>query len=119
MKLKLPLDEAQAEAFLPDRKSDGSGVGINYADALLKPVKLTLEDGRKLAFKRRGLKITLTIGDKSGEGLLRRLENGPDVREMLRAALKDAARNAGASLAIGDEGFSLEVPATPEGDSGR
>ena len=80
-----------------------------------KPVKLTLEDGRKLAFKRRGLKITLMIGDRSGEGLLRRLEHGPDVKEMLRAALEDAARNAGASLAIGDEGCSLELPATSEG----
>jgi hypothetical protein len=38
--VKLPLDEAQAEPFLPEQKADGSGVEINYADALLKPVKL-------------------------------------------------------------------------------
>ena len=44
MRVKLPLDEAQAAPLLPENKADGSGVGINYADALLKPVKLTLED---------------------------------------------------------------------------
>lgn len=109
MRVELPLDEAQAAAFLPEKKPDGSGVGINYVDALLKPVKLTLEDGRKLTFKRRGLKITLTIGDKSGEGLLRRLEHGPDVKDMLHAALQEAARNAGASIQFEAEGASLEI----------
>jgi hypothetical protein len=98
VRVKLPLDEAHAVSFLPESKPDGSGVGINYADALLKPAKLTLDDGRKVALKRRGLKITLTVGDKSGEGLLRRLEHEPDVRAMLRAALQEAARNAGAAI---------------------
>lgn len=96
--MKLPLDEAQAEPLLPDNKSDGSGVGINYTDALLKPVKLTLEDGRKVAFKRRGLKITMTLGDRTGEGLLRRLQHGPEVKVMVREALREAARNAGAEI---------------------
>jgi hypothetical protein len=98
MKVKLPLDEAQAEPFLPENKSDGSGVGINYVDALLKPVKLTLEDGRKVAFKRRGLKITLTLGDKTGEGLLRRLQHGPEVKTIVREAVREAARNAGVDI---------------------
>jgi hypothetical protein len=96
--VKLPLDETQAAPFLPENKADGSGVGINYADALLKPVKLTLDDGRKLAFKRRGLKITLTLGDKTGEGLLRRLEHGPDAQVIVREAVREAARNAGAEI---------------------
>ena len=113
MRVQLPFDEAQAGAFLPERKSDGSGVGINYADALLRPIKLTLEDGRKLAFKRRGLKITLTIGDKSGEGLLRRLEHGPDVRDILRAALEEAALNAGVALTFGDDGAFLDCGPQP------
>jgi len=108
MKIKLPVDEAQAEPFLPDRKLDGSGVGINYADALLKPVKLTLADGRKVAFKRRGLKITLAIGDKSGEGLLRRLEHGPDVQAVLRQALQQAAHGAGARIFFEDGAVYLD-----------
>lgn len=98
MRVILPIDDALASAALPEHKPDGSGVGINYADALLKPLKLTLEDGRKLAFKRRGLKITLTLGDKSGEGLLRRLEHGPDPRQIVRRAIEEAARNAGAEI---------------------
>lgn len=111
MRIKLPLDEAQAAPFLPESKPDGSGVGINYADALLKPVKLTLEDGGKLAIKRRGLKITLTLGERSGEGLLRRLEHGPEVRAMLREALKEAARGAGAAIEI--EGDSIYLDTAP------
>jgi len=98
VRVKLPLDEVQAAPFLPENKADGSGVGINYADALLKGVKLTLEDGRKLAFKRRGLKLTLTLGDKTGEGLLRRLQHGPEAKEIVREALREAARNAGAEI---------------------
>jgi hypothetical protein len=98
VKVKLPLDEAQAEPFLPENKADGSGVGINYADALLKPVKLTLDDGRKVALKRRGLKVTMTLGDKTGEGLLRRLQHGPDAKQIVREAVREAARNAGAEI---------------------
>jgi hypothetical protein len=108
VKVKLPLDEAQAEPFLPENKADGSGVGINYADALLKP-KLTLEDGRKVAFKRRGLKITLTLGDKTGEGLLRRLQHSPEVKVMVREALREAARNAGAEISFEGGGAYLEA----------
>ena len=109
MRVKLPLDEAQAAPFLPENKSDGSGVGINYTDALLKPVRLTLEAGRKLAFKRRGLKLTMTLGDKTGEGLLRRLQHGPEVRDMVREALREAARNAGAEIHF--EGGSVYLEA--------
>jgi hypothetical protein len=107
--MKLPLDEAQAAGFLPERKSDGSGVGINYADALLKPVKLTLEDGRKVAVRRRGLKITLTLGDKTGEGLLRRLQHGPEVKTIVREALCEAAKNAGAEIHFEGGTAYLEV----------
>src|SRR5262245_42782869 len=74
MRITIPIDEAQAEAHLPEAKPDGSGVGINYADQILKPFKQTLPDGRKLLAKRRGLKLTVTIGDKAGEAILRRLE---------------------------------------------
>jgi hypothetical protein len=108
LKIRLPIDEGQAEAFLPDAKPDGSGAGINFADALLKPAKLTLEDGRKIAFKRRGLKITLTIGDRSGEGLLRRLQHGPDAKPMVYAALQEAARMAGAEITLEGGVFYLD-----------
>jgi hypothetical protein len=98
LKVKLPLDEALAAPLLPENKADGSGVGVNYADALLKPVKLTLDDGRKVAFKRRGLKLTMTLGDKTGEGLLRRIEHGPDAKRIVREAIREAAKNAGAEI---------------------
>ena len=109
MRVELPFDEAQAEPFLPEKKADGSGVGINYADALIKPLKLTLPDGRKLAVKRRGLKLTLAIGDKTGDGLLRRLQHGPEVKEIVREALREAARNAGAEIHFEGGGAELEA----------
>jgi hypothetical protein len=113
VRITLPIDEALAEPFLSEAKPDGSGVGINYADALLKPVKLTLDDGRKLAFKRRGLKITLTIGERTGEGLLRRLEHGPDAKAIVQAALREAARNAGASIHFEAGAVFLDPDAVP------
>jgi hypothetical protein len=98
LKVELGPENPEAERFLsPD---DGSGVGINYADAYIKGVKLTLQDGRKISIKRRGLKLTLTIGDRTGDGLLRRLQHGPDEKNMLRQALKEAARNAGAAFDV-------------------
>ena len=55
-----------------------------------------------MSCKRRGLKITLVVGDASGEGLMRRLDVGPDPRLMLEAALAEAAGQAGVRLAVED-----------------
>jgi predicted DNA-binding antitoxin AbrB/MazE fold protein len=107
--IRVAIDEAQAEKFLAAHVLDGSGIGINYADALLKPLKVTLEDGRKVAIKRRGLKLTLTIGPKSGEGLMRRLAHGPDERVILRAALDEAAEAIGARITF-EPGFLVLDP---------
>jgi hypothetical protein len=109
MRVTISVDEAQADAYLPEIKPDGSAVGINYADQILKPFKMTLPDGRKLLAKRRGLKITVTIGDKQGEAILRRLEHGPDVKNIFRKALEEAARNAGASVTFEPNAIHLEL----------
>jgi len=100
MRVTIPFDEAQAAGHLPEVKPDGSGVGINYADQVLKTFKLTLTDGRKMLAKRRGLKITLTIGDKMGEAIMRRIDNGPDVKNIFYRALEEAAQNAGAVMSL-------------------
>ena len=109
MRVRIDIDEAQADAHLPEAKPDGSGVGVNYAEQMLKAFKLTLPDGRKLHARRKGLKITLTIGDKSGEGILRRLEHGPDVKNIFRKALDEAARNAGASIEFQPNIIHLDI----------
>ena len=100
MRVTIPFDETQADAHLPGTKPDGSGVGINYADQILKNFKLTLTDGRKMLAKRRGLKITITIGDKSGEAIMRRIDHGPDVKNIFYKALEEAARNTGATMSV-------------------
>jgi hypothetical protein len=109
MRVTIAIDEKQAEAHLPEVKPDGSGVGINYADQLLKPIKQTLPDGRKLLAKRKGLKITLTIGEKQGEAIMRRIDHGPDVKVIFRKAFEEAARNAGATLVFEPDTIHLDV----------
>ncbi|MGH9323576.1 MAG: hypothetical protein ACRD21_11075 [Vicinamibacteria bacterium] len=100
VRVELGPENKDAEKLLPSVKDDGSGVGINYADAYIKGVKVTLEDGRKVSIKRRGLKLSVTIGERTGDGLLRRLEHGPDEKDVLRKALEEAAKNAGAAFAV-------------------
>jgi hypothetical protein len=87
---------------LPAKTEDKSGIGVHYVDAYIKPMNTTLEDGTIVKCKRRGLKITLTAGEKKGEGLMRRLQVGPDPIVMLDAALQEAARNAGIALSVAD-----------------
>jgi hypothetical protein len=91
-----------AREKLPPRFSDKSGVGVHYADAFIKPMNVQLPDGTRVACKRKGLKITLTVGTKKGEGLLRRLEVSKDPVVMLNAALQEAAKAAGVELQVTD-----------------
>ena len=77
MRIIIASDDPIVRQCLPPNQPDGSDVGINYADALGKQFRLKLEDGRKIGYQRRGLKIILKIGEETGEGLLRRLQHGP------------------------------------------
>ena len=92
-----------AKDKLPPQFSDKSGVGVHYADAFIKPMNVQLPDGTRVACKRKGLKITLTVGTRKGEGLLRRLEVSRDPVVMLSAALAEAAKAAGVELQITDK----------------
>jgi hypothetical protein len=87
---------------------DKSGVGVRYVDAFIKPMNVKLEDGRQFRCKRRGLKLTLTAGDRKGEALLRRLDHGPDHTSILHAALQEAARNAGVELGVEGEAVYVQ-----------
>jgi hypothetical protein len=100
MKSKLCDINAAAVDKLPPRMDDKSGIGVHYTDAYLKPMTGKLEDGTPVKIKRRGAKITLTAGTKKGEGLMRRLANGPDPVKMLDAALQEAATAAGVELTV-------------------
>ena len=56
-----------------------------------------------------GLMITLTIGDESGEALMRYIEDGPDVKNILRRAIENAAEDAGAKFLVEDGTIYLET----------
>ena len=98
MKTKLCDVNPAALQKLPEFTNDKSGIGVHYVDAYLKPMNAKLADGTMVKCKRRGLKIVLSAGAKKGEGLMRRLERGPDPVAMLRAALAEASAAAGIEL---------------------
>lgn len=100
---------------LPARTEDKSGVGVHYVDAYIKPMNVKREDGIAVKCKRRGLKIVLTVkgaagAAHNGEGLLRRLANGPNPITVLDAALQEAAASAGLTLAVADGRIDLTIP---------
>jgi hypothetical protein len=101
--IKLCDINAAAVEKLPPKFAEKSGIGSHYVDAFVKPMNVTLADGTRVACKRRGLKITLTVGTKKGDGLMRRLAVGKDPVVMLRAALAEAAKAAGVELQITDK----------------
>ncbi|HUB79327.1 MAG TPA: hypothetical protein VMB03_11045 [Bryobacteraceae bacterium] len=100
MKTKLCDLNPAAPSRLPAHTDDKSGIGVHYIDAFIKPMNARLPDGTAVKCKRRGLKITLTVGAKKGEGLMRRLDLGPDPVVMLDAALQEAAKAAGVELSV-------------------
>jgi hypothetical protein len=102
MKTKLCDVNAAAEQKLPKFTDDKSGIGVHYVDAYLKPMNVQLADGTAVKCKRRGLKVTLQVGTKKGDGLMRRLDVSPDPVVMLQAALREAATNAGVELSVED-----------------
>jgi hypothetical protein len=91
-----------AREKLPPGFKEKSGIGSHYADAFIKPMNTALPDGTRVSCKRKGLRITLSVGAKKGGGLLRRIDVSPDPVVMLAAALQEAAKTAGVELQITD-----------------
>ena len=89
-----------AKDKLPSVFKEKSGIGAHYVDAFLKPMNTQLADGTRVSCKRRGLKVMLRVGDKKGDGLMRRLDVSRDPVVMLAAALQEAAKAAGVELQL-------------------
>lgn len=98
--IKLCDLNATARQKLPPAFPDKSGIGVHYIDAFIAPMNTTLPDNLRVSCKRKGLRVTLRVGTKKGDGLMRRLEIGPDPVVMLEAALQEAAKAAGVQLQI-------------------
>jgi hypothetical protein len=108
MKIRIADENLEAEKLIPPAAPDGSGIGVNYVDAYIKPMNVETEDGQKVTCKRKGLKILLSIGDKTGEAIMRRIEYGPDVKDILRQAIVAAAKEAEAQISFEDGGVFLD-----------
>ena len=107
-KVKIANQNPGARRWHPDNQPDGSQIGINFADAWIKPLNTTLDDGTKVACKRRGLRLSVKVGEAKGDALLRRLDFGPDVEAILHAALTQAFDAAGATYSVEDGALYLE-----------
>lgn len=97
-----------APGKLPPGFADKSGIGAHYVDAFVKPMNAALPDGTRVSCKRRGLRVTLTVGPKKGAGLMRRLQHGSDPVAMLKACLAEAATAAGVQLQVTDTEILIE-----------
>ncbi len=106
--IKLWTINKAAVEKLPSRVSDKSGVGVHYVDAFLAPLNTALPDNTRVSCKRKGLRVTLRVGVKKGDGLLRRLQVSHDPVIMLGAALHEAAAAAGVELQINDSEILIE-----------
>jgi hypothetical protein len=89
-----------AKDKLPPAFPDKSGIGGHYVDAFIAPMNTVLPDNTRVSCKRKGLRITLRVGTKQGDGLMRRLAVSRDPVAMLNAALQEAAQTAGVQLQI-------------------
>jgi hypothetical protein len=99
-----------AKDKLPPAFTEKSGIGVHYMDAFIKPMNTKLPDGTRIGCKRKGLKVTLTVGTKKGDGLMRRIDVSKDPVVMLNAALQEAARAAGLELKITDSEILVTPP---------
>jgi len=109
MRVKLCEVNAAAVEKLPPQTDDKSGIGVHYIDAYIKPMNVKLEDGTPVRCKRRGLKITLSVGTKKGDGLMRRLDVSRDPVVMLDAALQEAAKAAGIEVTVEDGSIFVSI----------
>ena len=91
-----------AQEKLPPGFRDKSGIGVHYIDAFIAPMNATLADAAatRVSCKRKGLRLTLRVGAKKGDGLMRRLAVSADPVVMLEAALQEAAKVAGVTLQV-------------------
>jgi hypothetical protein len=109
VKAKLCEVNQAAVEKLPALTGDKSGIGVHYVDAWIKPMNKKLEDGTPVKCKRRGLKITFSVGPKKGEGLMRRLDISADPVVMLDAALQEAAKAADIELTVEEGAVFITV----------
>ncbi len=107
-KIKICPEDKSSEEKLPPGFADKSGIGVHYMDAYLRPMN-TEVDGLAITCKRRGLKVTLGVGDHKGEGLMRRLEVSKDPKIMLQSALQEAAGQIGYTFSIENDEIYLET----------
>ena len=100
--VKLCDIDPAAKEKLPPGTPDKSGVGVHYMDAFIKPINTKLEDGTRVSCRRKGLKLSLRVGSNKGSGLMRRLDVSPDPVVMIKAALEEAAKEAGIEIKVTD-----------------
>ncbi len=108
-KHRITEENKAAEDLLPPKQPDGSGIGVNYIDAYIKPMNVKLDDGTVVKCKRKGLKIMFQVGEAKGEAIMNRLAHGPDPKAILRRALEAGAEAAGVAFLVEEGVVYLEA----------
>ena len=98
--IKLCNASPAAKDKLPPGFPDKSGIGVHYVDAFIAPMNTQLPDSTRISCKRKGLRITLRVGLKKGDGLMCRIAVSSDPIIMLQACLQEAAAAAGVQLQV-------------------
>lgn len=95
-KIKIAEIPEEVDLALPKHRPDGSRIGVNYADAFGKKLAgSALPDGRTLSYKRRGLQLTLTLGDQAASALMDRLAGKEDPETILQQTMGNLAGQLG------------------------
>ena len=94
-RIQLATIPEEVDMTLPPNRPDGSRLGVNYADAFGKKLNGTLADGRPVIYKRRGLQLTLTLGDQSASAIMDRLAGREDPVTILHQTLTKIADQLG------------------------
>src|SRR5687767_6122627 len=107
-KIKVASIPDDVDQSLPAGRPDGSKIGVNYADAFGRHLNTTLPDGRALSYKRRGLQITLALGEQTASALMNRWEGKEDPVTILQQTLGKIAEQLGYRFSYDDRTVYFE-----------
>ena len=104
----LCAEDVAAYEWHPKNKADGSEIGINFVDAYIKPLNKAQYLGQAIKAKRRGLKVTVQLGESKGEAIMRAADHEFDVEKTTYQVLRDAFAQLGKEICFQEKSFFMK-----------
>ena len=98
----------EVDELLPPGRSDGSRIGVNYSDAFGKCLNVTLAEERIVHYKRRGVEVTLALGEQVARTMIDRATGNEDAEAINRQTLTRLAAQLGCRYVYEDRTVILE-----------